>query len=44
MHVLLFRGTPIACAERLERLSEWMVHYTAEQQAEMSIASVQQLD
>lgn len=43
MHVLTYLGKPIAAAERLERLSEFMTLYTADQQAEMEITSVQVL-
>ena len=39
MYVLSWRGTPVACAERLERLSEFMALYTAEQQADLEITS-----
>jgi hypothetical protein len=44
MHVLTYRGTPIAAAERFERLSEQMTLYTTEQQSEMAIMKVEVLE
>jgi hypothetical protein len=43
MHVLTYLGKPIAAAERLERLSEYMAYYTAAQQSDMAITSVEVL-
>lgn len=43
MHVLTWRGVPIAAAERFERLSLHMTLYTAKQQADMTITKVQVL-
>lgn len=40
MYVLMFRGQPIACAERFERLSMQMTLYTASQQADMHVIRV----
>lgn len=44
MHVLVYDGLPIACSERMERLSMQMSAYTPTQQLQMSIHSVELLD
>jgi hypothetical protein len=43
MYVLVYRGEPIAVAERFERLSEQMTNYTAAQQSDMTIKPVEVL-
>jgi hypothetical protein len=44
MHVLCYSDIPIACSERLERLSMAMSAYTPTQQLLMSIHSVEELE
>lgn len=44
IHVLVLDGIPIAAAERMERLSEFMAAYTPTQQAQMSITAVEVLE
>lgn len=43
MHVLVWRGQPIACANRWERLAEQMALYTQAQQEQMQIVAVEEL-
>lgn len=43
MYVLMFRGQPIACAERFERCSMQMALYTPTQQRDMHIVRVELL-
>lgn len=43
MYVLMFRGAPIACAERFERLSMQQSLYTPTQQKQMHIVRVELL-
>ena len=44
MHVLCFRGRPIAVADRWERLASQLSLYTEAQQAEMEIIHVPVLE
>lgn len=44
MHVLCYDGIPIACSERMERLSMAMTAYTPKQQLLMSVHSVEELE
>jgi hypothetical protein len=44
LYVLIFRGQPIACAERFERLTAQMDLYTPTQKRDMHVVRVQLLE
>lgn len=44
MHILCYRDTPVAAAQRWQRLCEHMTRYTPEQQIHMRITAIPILD